>query len=378
LQQAIASPNDFSGKEEARQRLALLGSDAQKPAQLPAQELEALVKAQPNDLVTRVRLGEAYEAERAFPKAAATYEEALKLNPKLVPAMLQLAQLHLGPLPNPAKALDLAKKARGINPADPKVGEVLGRASYQTGSIAFAYSLLLESTRQPVVDAGTLRDFAWAAYRIGKVAQAREAMQRLAKEAPDSPESGDAGTFLAMTALAEPGKDLAAAEPEVQKILAAKPDFLPARMVLAALQSQRGDSKAAESTYAAILGKFPEFAPAQKQLAAIYLGTASNRDKAYTMAMKARVNLPEDPGLARTLAELSYHRKDFANAIRFFQEGTTATQPLDANGLCYLGLSYAKAQEKEKATEALRRALDSGLKDPLAAEATRTLGELAK
>jgi tetratricopeptide (TPR) repeat protein len=377
LQKAVASPSDFSGKEEARKRLALLGSDSGKPAQLSAQELEALVKAQPNDLVTKVRLGEAYEAEGAFPKAATTYEEALKLNPKHAPAMLKLAQLNLGPLPNAAKALDLAKKARAITPNDPKVSEILGRASYQTGSISFAYSLLLESSRQPAVDAGTLRDFAWAAYSIGKITQAQETIQRLVKEAPDSPEAGDARNFLAMTALAETGKDLAAAEPEVQKILAAKPDYLPARMVLAALQTQRGDSKAAEATYAAIVGKFPEFAPAQKQLAAIYLGTPSNRDKAYSMAMKARVNLPEDPGLARTLGELSYHRKDFANAIRFFDESAKA-QPLDANGLWYLGLSYAKAQDKEKAADALRRALDAGLKEPLAAEATRTLGELAK
>ena len=54
-------------------------------------------------------------------KAAAAFEQALKLNPKLIAAATKLAQLYAGPLQNKEKALAYAKKARELAPADPQV-----------------------------------------------------------------------------------------------------------------------------------------------------------------------------------------------------------------------------------------------------------------
>jgi tetratricopeptide (TPR) repeat protein len=212
---------------------------------------------------------------------------------------------------------------------------------------------------------------------MGKVTLARDAMQRLLTDAPDSPHSEDARSFLAMTALEEGGKDLAAAEPEILKILSANPGHAPALMARAALQLQRGDSKAAEGAYTEILGRLPDFAPAQKGLASLYLADPAKREKAYGIAVKARTTLPDDPELARTLAELSFHRKDFANAIQLFQE-SGKKRPLDAKALYYLGMSHAQAKDKPQALDALRRAVTAGLPDPLAADAKRALAELEK
>jgi len=375
LQRAVSSPTDFTGKEEARRRLALLGDSVGKPAQLPVEELEALVKQQPNDLLTRVRLGEAYETQGAFEKAVAAYEEALQLNSKMLAPMLKLAALYLGPVPNPAKALDLAKKARSAAPSDPVALVLLGRANFQTGGFSLAYGFLLESTRKAAADPALLRDFAWSAYYTGKSAEAQANMERIVKATPDSPHAGEARSFLAMAALGEAPKESAAAEPEIQKILDANPTHVPALMARAALQVQKGDRAAAEGIYSEIITRLPDFAPAQRNLAALYVENPATREKASALATKARRTLPDDPDVIRTLAELNFHKKEFTGAVRLFEEADKK-RPLDPKGLYYLGMSHAQAKDKPKAADALKRALGAGLSGPMASEAKRQLTEL--
>jgi tetratricopeptide (TPR) repeat protein len=377
FQAAVKAPGDFPGKEEAQRRLASIGGASGAPAELSIEEIEAKLKQHPEDILMSIRLGEAYEKQGAFPKAAAAYEDALRLNPKLLAANLNLARLNSGPLKNSAKALELAKKAREIAPNDTKAMDILGRVSYQTGNFPVAYNLLQQSARQPAADPDLLHDFAWAAYNMGNVTQARNTMQRLLNDAPNSPNSDDAKSFLAMTALEDNSKELATAEPEVQKLLASNPSYLPAQMARAALQMSQGDTKTAGAAYAEILGRYPDFAPAQKRLASIYLTDPANRDKAYGIAVKARKALPEDSRLAEILGELSFHRKEYANAIQFFQE-SAKKQPLGAISLYYLGNSQFQARQLPAARESLEKALAAGLTEPLLAEANRLLAELNK
>ena len=75
-------------------------------------QLEAMTKAQPNDLISQIRLGEAYEKQGAWDKATAAFEQALKLNPKLANTVTKLAQLNAGPLETERK-LSLTQRKRG-------------------------------------------------------------------------------------------------------------------------------------------------------------------------------------------------------------------------------------------------------------------------
>ena len=93
-----------------------------------------MTKAQPNDLISQIRLGEAYEKQGAWDKAAAAFEQAEKLNPNLASTVTKLAQLNAGPLQNKEKALAYAKKARQLAPADPQVAGILGKVAYQSGN----------------------------------------------------------------------------------------------------------------------------------------------------------------------------------------------------------------------------------------------------
>jgi tetratricopeptide (TPR) repeat protein len=377
LQKAASAAKDFPGKDESKRRLALLDSGKGASPELSISQLEAMTKEQPNDVVSQMRLGEAYEKQGAPEKATAAFEQALKLNPKLTAAVTKLAQLYAGPLQNKEKALAYAKKARELAPEDPQVAAILGRVAYQSGNFVWAYSLLQEAARQRANDLSILHDLAWAAYSLGKVNEARDTMQKALTTGPDSPETADARKFLALTALDENPKELMAAESDVQKELKSNPEYVPALMAQAGLYAQRDQVKPATEMYSDILRRLPDFAPAQKRLATLYAQDASTVAAAYDLATKARETLPNDPELAELLGRLSYEKKEYPRAVQLLQE-SARKRPLDADSLFYLGMSQFQAKQKAEAQGVLNQALVAGLHEPLATEAKRALADLQR
>ena len=375
LRLAAEATEDFPGKSEIRERLASLGDHADGVRTPSVTQFEQMAKVQPSDVVAQMKIGEYHEKEGEFVKAAATYEAVLKVNPKLLPPTLKLAQLYAGPLKDSVKALDFAKKARVLAPNDPKATGVLGAIAYRSGNSAWAYSLLQESARQLPDDAPIQHALASTAYSLGKVDEARQVMQRVpGLAAADSSEAVDAKRFLELTALAQDPARLAEAEPEIRKVLASDPAFVPALMARAALETQRSETKPAAATYAEILRLRPDFAPAQKQLATIYANNPADRSAAYELAAKARKALPDDPELAQVLAELSYDRKEYAYTRQLLRD-SEGRKPLGARQLYYLGMACWQTKEKAQSQEALKRAIEAGLPEPLSAEARRVLAQ---
>ena len=375
FERAAHATSDFPSKSEAQQRLAQLQGAAGQTTELSTIELEGLLKQQPNDPIVLKRLAEAYEKQGDAAKAAAAYMQTLKLNPKLLSSAVKVAELYAGPLQERGKALEFAKKARELAPNDAEAAGLLGRIALKAANFSWAYSLLQESARQRGNDPDILRDLALTAYALGKVPEARQTMQRSLDAVPGGVPSEDAKRFLAMTALDHPSAEVVAAEPEVQKILKSRPDYVPALMAQAAIQLQRNDAKTATGIYSQVLRQYPDFAPAQKRLAAIYADSPDDLAKAYDLAMKARKTLSDDPELARTLAELNFKRKEFAYAIQLFQQ-SAANQALPPKDLYYLGMAQLQTKQDAKGRETLERALAAGLQDPLAQEARQRLAGL--
>ena len=377
LQKAASATKDFPGKEESKRRLALLKNGTAASPELSVSQLEAMAKEQPNDVITQTRLGEAYEKQGAANQAAAAFEQALKLNPRLASAATKLAQLYAGPLQNKEKALAYAKKARELTPNDPQVTSILGKIAYQSGNVAWSYSLLQEAARQRENDPSILHNLAWAAYGLGKVNEARDAMQKVLTNNADSSQAADAKKFLALTKLSENPKELMSSEAELQKELNSDPEYLPALMAQAALDKQRGQIKPATEVYNGILRRWPDFAPAQKGLAALYARDPSATATAYDLAAKARQALPDDAELAELLGQLSYEKKEYQRAIQLLQEGARA-KSLNANSLFYLGMSELQVSQKTEAQGVLNQALLAGLQEPLASEARRALADIER
>jgi len=216
---------------------------------------------------------------------------------------------------------------------------------------------------------------AWAAYSVGKVNEARDVMQKAVTANPNSTQAADAKEFLALTAVNENSKELMAAENEIQKELRSNPEYVPALMAQAALDTRRGETKPATEMYSNILRRLPDFALAQKRLAMLYAQDPSTVAAAYDLATKARKTLPDDPELAELLGRLSYEKKEYPRAVQLLQE-SARKQALDADSLFYLGMSQLQGRQKAEAREVLDQALVAGLQEPLAAEAKRALAEL--
>jgi tetratricopeptide (TPR) repeat protein len=371
LRKAASAAKDFPGKDESKRRLALLEGGTE----LSISQLEAMAKEQPTDVIVQMRLGQAYRKQGAADKATAAYEQALKLNPKLIAAATELAQLNAGPLQNKEQALVYAKKARELAPADPQVAALVGKVAYQSNNFTWSYSLLQEAVRQRANDPSILHDLAWAAYSTGKVNEARDAMQKALAAGPGSPQAADAKEFLALTGLEENPKELAAAEIDVQKELKSNPEYVPALMAEAALDAQRGQAKPATEIYSDILRRWPDFAPAQKRLATLYAQDTSTVAAAYNLATKARKTFPDDPELAALLGRLSYEKKEYPRAIQLLQE-SARKKSLGADSLFYLGMSQLQARQRTEARGALNEALTDGLQEPFATEAKRALADL--
>jgi tetratricopeptide (TPR) repeat protein len=377
LQKATSAAKDYPGKEEGKRRLALLKSDTGGSTELPLSQLEAMVKERPNDVISQMRLGEAYEKQGAADKAAAAFEQIVILNPRLASAITKLAQLYAGPLKNKEKALSYAKKARELTPGDPQVTRILGKVAYETGNLTWSYSLLQEAARQGETNPPILHDLAWTAYSLGKVNEAHETMQKALAIGSEFPEAADARTFLSFTALDENPKELAAAENEIQKELQVSPEYLPALMAQASLDEQRGQIKPAAEIYTSILRRSPDFAPAQKRLAKLYAQEPSTTAAAYDLATKARKALPEDSELAELLGQLSYEKKEYQRAIQLLEE-SARKRSLNAISLFYLGMSQLQTRQKAEARDVLNQALVGGLQEPLASEARHALADLRR
>jgi tetratricopeptide (TPR) repeat protein len=372
FQKALAEKADFPSRAEAQNRLALLGDASGAAAALTVPQLEEMVKHQPNDLIARLRLAEAYKKNGDANAAAREYEAALKINPKLPSAVLALAQIYSGPVPDPKKALAFAKQARSLLPNDPNATAVLGRIAFKNGDFNWSADLLQEASRGLSSDPNVLHDLAWSTYSLGKVENARDAMQRSLQASPDPATAEDAKSFLALTAAVSDPAALAASKPEVEAKLKADPNYVPGLMAAAALDLQSNDQAAAISRYQTVLQRFPDFAPAQKQLALLYADEPSHAADAYDLASKARRTLPDDPALGELLGRLSYEKKDFSSAAHYLKESARA-KPLDANGLFYLGMSQLEGNDKPAGRQALKQALSQGLKEPLAAKASEAL-----
>lgn len=376
LNKAATAPDEFPGKEEIPQALAMISGGAGDGKEMSNEELEAMLKRQPGDIVVRQRLADRLEKDGAFPKAAALWEDVLKVNPKQLTAMLKLARLNAGPLRDPAKAFDYAKKARALAPNDAEVAKLAGQAALQSGNFGWAYSLLQDAAQQPGADAHVLRDLALTAYSLGKVAEARRAMQRALDLVPNAPEAEKMKQFLDLTALMEKPAEIAAAESRVADLLKDDPENVPGLMLRAALMTQRNQVSDAVQVYQGILARLPDFAPAQKCLAALYLDQPEHADEAFDFATKARRNLPDDPEVAQLLAILRYRRKEYASTLQLLKESSAKQDP-DAKSLYYEGMSRLKLKQMTEGYAALSKALESGLEGAPAEEAKKELANQA-
>lgn len=375
LQKALLLGREGSWRAEAQEHLQVLELELAGGGAGVVRELEQRSARQPEDPVLLLRLADAYQRQGDVDKAAAAYEKALKVSPNLASALVKLAQLYAAKLNNPIKALDLARKARALQPDDPAVAHTLGQLAYTSKDFPWALSLLQESARKLPSDSEVQFDFALSAYSMGQVSNAVAAMRQVVEAQSASPRLEDARTFVQVNALLGNPAQAVAASGQVQAILKKQPDHVPALMVQGLIQETQSDFPAARDAYERVLRQMPQFTPASKALALLYFERLNDPSKAYDHALKAREAFPQDRQVARVLGMLSYQRGEFARAAELLAESASQF-PADANLFYSLGVAQYKLKQSRESKESLTKALAMAPDSPLAAEAKRLLSEL--
>jgi tetratricopeptide (TPR) repeat protein len=375
LERAVASPRDYSTKNEARSRLALLHADTAGPAANVMAGLEKALQDYPGDPVVLTRIGALEERQGAFEKAAAAYEAALKKNGEAAPIMAKLAKLYAGRLNQPDKALSLATAAHKLAPGNAGVSGILGRLVYHNGDYAWALSLLESAADRQPNQPELLYDLAWAYYAEGRVSEAHTAMQRALQSGGGFAGGEEARRFVALTDALGSAAGVPAAAGQARRILQAEPKYVPALMVSGAAQESAGDFKAARESYGRALAVFPQFAPAARQLAILDAEHFTDDDHGYALAEQARTAYPDDPEVAKSLGILSFYKGNYSRSAELLGETLSQTKK-DGELYCYLGLDEYRLKQSKESKQALEQALALGIPDKLAAEAKRILAEV--
>ena len=371
LQRALQSGKDFRGKDECNQCVAVLAVDPKTAGADAVARLEKRVAAQPGDSIAWLRLATMYQRDGALDKAISAYESASKVDPKNVSALINLAQLY-AVKKNPLKAVEMAKAAYKLAPDNQQIALILGRLAFETGDYKLSLNLLQEAVRNQSRNPDVLFDFARAAYAMGQVADAEAAARNALRTSPAFSRADEARRFLSMIALAANPSPVGT---QAQEILKSEPDYVPALMVVAAINEQKNEAGIAKQTYIKILDRYPSFAPAQRRLAILCAGSADNDSQAYDYTTKARAAFPDDPAVAKALGIIMYRQADYARAERILKEsagGLTA----DAEVFYYLGMTQYHLKKPADCKKSLQQALTLNLPAKFTQEAKHVLAEL--
>ncbi len=373
LQKAVLLAKDAPWLTEARSKLDILEQSGTGHDRIT--ELEQKAKRDAKDPIVLLRLARAYEHRGELEKAVATYEKAIRIQPNLTSALVRLAELYAWNLNNTTRAIELARKARGLNPNDPVTAHVLGRLAYRARDHMWAFGLLQESANAITNDLQVRFDFAMAAYSVGQVSNAIAALQPILAAGKQHPLAEKARTFAELMVLAGEPEHAVHAIDQVEQILQKEPDYVPALMVLGVIREKQGNYASAQQAYESALKQMPLFTPANRALAFLYHDRLNDTSKAYEHALKAREAFPHDPQVARLLGVISFKRGDFQHAAQLLSE-STARFPQDAELLFYLGSAQYKLKQQAQSKQSLTKALELAPGSAWAAEARRILSEL--
>jgi tetratricopeptide (TPR) repeat protein len=281
-------------------------------------------------------LGIVQDQQKDYPAARASYEKALEIAPKAWSAMNNLAYLLSERLGDQVKALELAQRARELEPGNPAVADTLGWILYKTKQYGRAVTVLDESSAK-LPKSGEARYHAGMAhYMSGNEAKARTALQEaLALEATFSGHE-DARQSLALLNL-DIAKEGEVARAKIEQAIAQRADDPVALMRLAALHERGGKVDQAATAYEAVLKANPGNVNAALGLIRIHR-SRNDAPKALELAKATRRVAPTDGALGHVLGRLAFEAGEHTFAVGVLQE---ASRRLETDPEAYFDLAEA-------------------------------------
>lgn len=375
LQKVVDSSADFSGKDDARRRLAILSIRGDVPNAAAQGELDDYLRDRPNDPMALLRRAQLQERHGPPEQAITTYEATVQSNPQFAPALRRLAIVYARSNQF-AKASDVAQKARQAYPDDPHVADALGWIQFKNGAYDKALPLLKDSASKLVNEPEAQFHLGMAHYMLGEEGPARVALQKAVNASDDFPDKAEARRRLEL--LSTPTGDFSAARPRLESFLRENPNDPFALFQLAHLEEQKGAVQQAIGVYEKILSSNANFSPALRQLVLLYgSNVPPDLNRAFEIATQARRAFPDDPQIAKALGILNYRRGFFPQAVEQLK-AVTINRNDDAELLYYLGATYHQLKQHRECKEMLERALALDLATRLADQAKATLSDCSQ
>jgi tetratricopeptide (TPR) repeat protein len=393
-------------------------------------------KGDPASAVAQFTLGKAYAAVGDRSGAEAAFREVLKINPRAVPAQVELSTLRLGESGG-NDALKIAEEATSAAPGSYDAKLALIRSLLAVGDLTRAEREILRLQNEKPTAAGYAQVGGLALARF-EYAKAKAAYDKAIELDPGSIEalagqlSVDLKEGNTAGARARLSQRLSADKPRVELLLLAartylslndlkdsetilrraiemEPASLPAYSMLAQtylrlgrlddaraefdrlasrqsrpvgaltasgtiLQAQ-GRTREARERYERVIGLDSTAAVAANNLAWIYAESGENLSKAVELAQAALVRLPDVPDVLDTLGWAYYKGDTPAMSVRPLSR-CIAVAPTYAPCYYHLGLVQAKIGDVTLAEQNLRASIRLQSNGPWVADAQRVLATL--
>ncbi len=303
--------------------------------------LQEQVRQSPNDVILRVRLGEALGAAGKYPQAIEQFNAALKIDPKHIGAHLDLGMVAMLTENDDEaetyfkKVIELTEEAQFS-----KVDERRENALYNLG---------LLTLRQQKYDEA-------AGYFKGAL--------RIRKDASD--------TYLNLARALRGLEDYDSAITNLEFAIAFDPGFAEAHYTMGQVYEQKGDKVNASYHYFQAARLAPDAEPPQEALAAFGTSTewsaraaseleAGELDQALESALIARNLDPESVAAVKVHAQVLLARGDVEDALEVYLKGRE--QISAENGDIATGISGIEADHPAAALAVYQRALKANPDD---------------
>ena len=281
-----------------------------------------------------------------------SFDTALAKDPKATRGLIGKAQAHVQQGHSDAAIAELAR-ALEIEPANARAALLMGTILGQRGDYAAAAKALDAARRnaggslsQAQYDA-LLAALAEAQIAARDLPGARATQTELVKQSGDTPL---AHFIAARIAMAE--QNYAVAVAEAQRVLAAAPDQLQAKLMLGAALLANGNLNQAEAQLSELVRQAPENVEARKLLAQVNL-RLQRPDLAMQVLSPVQQAESADPQLGALLGWANLQRGDEGAAIGLLERSITA-QPGNPRLKLDLALAYLRAGRNEDAVALLR------------------------
>lgn len=339
----------------------------EKQTEKAQQQLQLAIEKNPRNVSAMMLQATMSESANDYKAAAATYEKALLVDPRLTPALNNLAYLYSERLGQLDRAYDLAQRARELLPFDPATADTLGWICFKRGTYPSALALLKESSTKLPGEAEVAYHYGMAAYMTGNEVDARAAFQRALQPGKEFRGREECQSSLALLDVNPQVADAAARE-KLEKRVAERADDPVVQGRLAVIYQRDGNVEKAISSYEAVLKTNAKNLPAMNGLTRLW--ETKDAAKAYAFAKSAYKLAPNDVATMHDYGRLAYQNGDFKLADSMLNQAAQ-TQP--ANG--GLQFDYARATyavgKVSAAQAALQAALAENLPAPQGAEAKR-------